>query len=436
MTNTTVKAGAGAQRVFLFLQGPHGPFFSELAEHLKTTGAACWRVAFNAGDGSKWRDAATLLRFRDSLHMWPAQLRAWMSSTGATDLVVYGDTRPHHAEAIRVARNAGLTIHVFEEGYLRPYWTTYERDGSNGNSMLMHITLDEMERALTRLPEAPVPPPPDRWGDLRMHMVHGALYHWHVLFRNGGFPNYRPHRDPSVAEEFRLHVLRLLRRPRHILERWATTRRIRVGGWPYHVVLLQLEHDASFRAFSDFASQADFVTKVIAAFAAGAPQHHHLVFKAHPLEDGRAPIEATIRSRAREHGVSHRMSFVRGGKLAYLLKAARSAVTVNSTSAHQALWRGLPVRCFGTCVYDKPGLVSHQPLPAFFADPLPPDPATYAIYRQFLLETSQLPGGFYSVKGRAQLLRNVVDRMLLPDGPYTMRLHLPETKAQQLSVVQ
>ena len=126
---------------------------------------------------------------------------------------------------------------------------------------------------------------------------------------------------------------------------------------------------------------------------------------------------------------------MRGGKLAYLLQAARSAVTVNSTSAHQALWRGLPVRSFGISVYDKPGLVSHQPLDAFFADPMPPDPGAYAIYRQFLLETSQIPGGFYSAKGRAQLFRQVVDRMLSPNAPYDLRLKTRETEAQQLQVV-
>ena len=434
MTNTTGKPQTSPQRSFLFLQGPHGPFFSELANRLRETGASCFRVAFNAGDGSRWRDRSSLLAFRDPLDAWPDQLRQWIAKTAATDLVLYGDVRRHHAEAIRIAKDAGLTIHIFEEGYLRPYWATYERDGSNGNSRLMRITLEQMANALNRTADVPALPP-DRWGDLRMHMVHGALYHWHVLFRNHSFPHYRPHRDQSVSEEFRLQLLRLLRRPRHMVERWITTRRIRTGGRPFHVVLLQLEHDANFRAYSDFASQTDFVDMVIHGFAKGAPPHHRLVFKAHPLEDGRAPLERTIRDGALTHGVQDRVHFVRGGKLAYLLQAARSAVTVNSTSAHQALWRGLPVRSFGISVYDKPGLVSQQALPDFFADPMPPDTGAYAIYRQFLLETSQVPGGFYSTKGRSQLLRQVVDRMLSPDDPYALRLEPRETEAQQLRVV-
>ncbi|OSQ47011.1 capsule biosynthesis protein [Marivita geojedonensis] len=434
MTNTTGKPDTNSGRVFLFLQGPHGPFFSELAQHMQQTGARCWRVVFNAGDGSRWQDRNTLLVFHDRIEDWPAQFATWIEDIEATDIVLYGDTRRHHAEAIAIARKAGLTVHVFEEGYLRPYWATYEREGSNGNSRLMQITLAQMEQALTRTADVPALPP-DQWGDLRMHMVHGALYHWHVLFRNHGFPHYRPHRDQTVAEEFRLHLLRLLRRPRHMVQRWAATRHIRKGGWPFHVVLLQLEHDASFRSFSGFESQTDFVEMVISEFARGAPPHHRLVFKAHPLEDGRAPLEAAIRASAEQHGLSDRVFFVKGGKLAYLLASARSAVTVNSTSAHQALWRGLPVRSFGTSVYDKASLVSHQPLSDFFAEPTPPNPDAYAIYRQFLLETSQLPGGFYSSRGRAQLLRQVVDRMLDPVDPYDHRLQPQETKPQHLRLV-
>ena len=432
---TTGQTAAADKRVFLFLQGPHGPFFSELAQKLISTGAECWRIAFNAGDGTGWRCRNRLLRFTDPVETWDHRFTTWVQETGATDLVLYGDTRSHHATAVSIARKRNLTIHVFEEGYLRPYWATYERDGSNGNSRLMSITLDEMADALDRTSTMPVVPP-DRWGDLRHHMVHGALYHWHVLFRNRSFPNYRPHRDQTVKEEFALQVLRLLGRPRHIAERWLATRNIRTQGWPYHVALLQLEHDASFRAFSTFRSQTEFIDLVIRGFADGAPGHHRLVFKAHPLEDGRAPIETAIRDGSKRYGVQSRVTFIRGGKLAHLLQSARSAVTVNSTAAHQALWRGLPVRSFGTSVYDKPALVSHQPLPEFFANPDAPDPTQYAIYRQFLLETSQIPGGFYSAKGRAQLLRQVVDRMLLPQGPYTIRLSAAASKSQQLRVVQ
>ena len=41
-----------------------------------------------------------------------------------------------------------VTTHVFEEGYLRPYWITYERGGANAASPLMYLTLKQRIPAL------------------------------------------------------------------------------------------------------------------------------------------------------------------------------------------------------------------------------------------------------------------------------------------------
>ena len=42
------------QRHFLFLQGPHGPFFGKLAKALVVTGAKVSRIGFNRGDQYFW----------------------------------------------------------------------------------------------------------------------------------------------------------------------------------------------------------------------------------------------------------------------------------------------------------------------------------------------------------------------------------------------
>ncbi len=130
--------------------------------------------------------------------------------------------------------------------------------------------------------------------------------------------------------------------------------------FPYHLALLQLEHDASFQAHSSFSTLTDFLRFVIEILAQSAPQHHHLVFKAHPLEDGRVPLQGDIRKLAAKYGVAARVHFVRSGKLAALLDGAKSVVAVNSTAAQQALWRGLPLKAFGQAVYAKPEFVSQQ----------------------------------------------------------------------------
>ena len=429
MSKATVPA-----RVFLFLQGPHGPFFHRLGAMLRRAGAEVWRVGFNAGDRAFWFHPQSYLPFDGSPEDWPARLEALLDEKRVTDLVLYGDTRRIHAEAIAAARARGLTVHVFEEGYMRPYWVSYERGGANGHSRLMDMGIEEMRAALAQSDmEAPLPP--GHWGDMRQHIFYGALYHWFVMFRNRDYRSFRPHRDLNVAQEFRLYLKRLLLMPLHRAERLLETLRIRRGGFPYHLVLMQLEHDASFRQHSPFASLTEFLELVLEGFAEGAPGHHHLVFKAHPLEDGRAPVRRTIRAAATRLGIADRVHFVRGGKLAQLLNDARTAVTVNSTAGQQVLWRGIPLRVFGAAVYAKPAFVSNQPLAEFFAQPNRPDTRAYRDYRRYLLETSQVPGGFYSARGRRQLLRLVVDMMLSPDDPYDALRHGTAAPRQQLRVV-
>jgi capsular polysaccharide export protein len=384
---------------------------------LRTTDAQVWRVGFNAGDAAFWGRDPNYIPFEADISAWPQTLGAILRARAITDIVLYGDTRPLHAEAVKQAKAAGLRIHVFEEGYMRPYWVTYERDGSNGHSALMNISVTDMKNRLAQS-DGDMPTPPAQWGDMRQHIFYGALYHWFVMFMNAGYPAFQTHRALPIGKEAALYTKRLLLMPFLALERMWTTRRIKAGGFPYHIALLQLEHDASFQAHSSFANMDAFISMVIDGFADGAPAHHHLILKAHPLENGAYPLRQKINDKADAHGIAGRVHYVRGGKLAQVLDEACSAVTVNSTAGQQALWRGIPLKSFGTAVFNKPEFISEQTLPEFFENPTHPDTGAYRDYRQFLLETSQVPGGYYSSSGRKQLLRQVIDMMLDAQSPY------------------
>jgi len=425
---------SGAGKVFLFLQGPHGPFFYQLSRVLLAAGAEVYKIGFNQGDRAFWKEDATFLPYFGKLTDWGEEIREVLDDMAVTDIVLYGDTREVHAEAVAAARDRGLKVHCFEEGYLRPYWVTYERGGVNGHSRLCDMSVDDMRAELMDR-DIDLPDAPARWGDMRHHAFYGALYHGHILFRNRAFRNYRTHRELSVFQEFRLHFRRLLAMPFHALQRRAAQARIRRDGYVYHLALLQLGHDSSIQHHSPLSSMPEFIRMTIDAFAEGAPIHHHLIIKTHPLEDGRFPLRKIALEAARKAGIENRVHFVRGGKLAGLMNFAKSVVTINSTAAQQALWRGLPLKVFGNSVYRKPEFVSEQPLPEFFADPWKPDARAYRDYRHYLLETSQVMGGFYSSKSRRRLIRGVVDMVLDEADPYDS-LHIENaTPRQQLRVV-
>ncbi|MFN3606820.1 MAG: capsule biosynthesis protein CapA, partial [Cypionkella sp.] len=297
--NTHSNTTTAAARRFLLLQGPHGPYFAQLGQMLRTAGAQVWRVGFNLGDRMFWPHAG-FIPYRGPHESWPAACADLLDSHQITDLVLYGDTRPIHAQAILAARARGHTVHVFEEGYLRPYWITYERGGANGNSRLMDLTVAQMQTAIAPY-DMDLPDAPARWGAMRAHVFWGALYHWFVLTGFWRFAHFRPHRSLTVGQEFVLYLRRLALMLPHRWERMAATRRIQRGGFPFHLVLLQLEHDASFQMHSPFSTMGEFLELVVAGFARGAPAHHHIVFKAHPLEDGRAPIAPHLRQLARAY---------------------------------------------------------------------------------------------------------------------------------------
>lgn len=422
------------KRHFLFLQGPHGPFFFELSRLLQAAGHKVSRIGVNRGDAYYWPDKATYSAYTDPASGWECHISGFMDTRQVTDLVVYGDTRPIHATAKACARARGVRIHCFEEGYLRPYWITYERDGANGHSKLMDLSMEEISSRIHQ-PDAAQPDAPALWGAMWRHTLLGSLYHANILFRNGSYPNFASHRSESVQREWMLHCKRLVGYPWEILRRRITTRKLMRLGAPYHVALLQLGHDASVQDHSPVKSMRGFVELCIEGFANGAPGHHQLVFKAHPLEDGREPVARIVAEVAAAHGISERVWYIYGGKLGPLLDRANSAVTVNSTAGQQALWRGLPLKAFGRAVYSRPEFVSDQPLQDFFAAPRPPDSGAYRLYRQFLLETSQISGGYYSASGRRIAKRKAIDLLLNDCDIYDAQGNTDDTPGIKLTVV-
>ncbi len=419
---------------FLFLQGPHGPFFGQLAQSLQRAGHDVMRIGFTHGDRFFWPKSLTYLPFKGAEVDWESKLRAEIAERGISDIVLYGDCRPLHVAAVKIAKELDLPLHSFEEGYLRPYWATYERGGTNGNSALMELSIDEMRFALsgnkTELGEAP-----SQWGALWHHVWYGMLYHLNFLRRSGPYKKYSRHRKGSMLTELHMHARRLAMMPWTSIARRIATRRLLNKGQPFYLGLLQLGHDSSIQSHSDFDNVVEFIDLCTAQFARAAKPHYRLVFKAHPLEDGRENLCKNIKRVANKYGVNGRVDAIYGGKLGELLDNTSGVVTINSTAAQQALWRGLPVRALGRSVYDKSEFVSNQPLAEFYNQPHLPDRAAYEDYRRYLLHTSQVPGGFYTQAGRAALMRKTTDMMLDHRDPYAV-LHDRSVAKKHLKVVE
>ena len=402
-------AGPQEGRVVLFLQGPPGAFFRRLAEHLESLGATCIKVRLNPGDFFDTLGQRAV-SYRGSFTAWPDWLRRFGTERGVTDLVFYGDCRPYHKVAADVLRRQGVRVHVFEEGYLRPRWITYERDGVNGNSKLISLPLSRIDKKAL---EGVRTPDDTSVGDpMWPYIWKGLRYYAYNFFFCFLYPFYRGHRSQGLIEEawywtFRWPILpRVKRRAR------ARARAVLNAAKPIHLVLLQLNGDFQLREHSPFNSVTEFIELCIKTYAEAGIRDEPLVFKNHPLDIGHLNLDRFVRETARAHGVEDQCVFIDGGKLAKLLDLTKSVVAVNTTSCQQTIGRGIPTKVLGTAIYNHTGLTSDQTLQAFFQDPQPPDPELYGLFRRLLLVTSQINGNFSTAKGIDMTLEPLGRKML------------------------
>ncbi|MCB1851924.1 MAG: capsule biosynthesis protein CapA, partial [Gammaproteobacteria bacterium] len=107
----------GSQRSFLFLQGCTSPFFARLGAALRNSGHSVYRINFNTGDACYWgwQPAWNFSRPVEELADF---LEKKFTTIGFSDLIMLGDTRPVHRQAIPVAIRHEARLHILEEGYL------------------------------------------------------------------------------------------------------------------------------------------------------------------------------------------------------------------------------------------------------------------------------------------------------------------------------
>ena len=106
-----------------------------------------------------------------------------------------------------------------------------------------------------------------------------------------------------------------------------------------------------------------------------------------------------------------------GGKLAYLAKHARGAVSINSTACQVSIRRGVPTKVLGRAIYNHRTIVASGSLEEFFSNPQPPDVEAYNLFRRFLLLTVQINGNFYSRAGIELALDPLVEKLFAKIDP-------------------
>jgi capsular polysaccharide export protein len=397
----------GAPRTVLLLQGLMGRLFRRLGQSLRARGYRVHKVNFNGGDRLFWRLPGGV-DYRGTPEDWPAALVRLIGDLKVTDVMLFGDCRPLHLAAISVCRAMGVTVHVFEEGYIRPDWVTFEAGGVNGHSSLPR------DPAWYRAQAAHLPPAPEHHpvpSSFRRRAVEALFYNVADVFTRWRYPHWRSHRPwPPLVEG--MGWVRRLRGRRAAAERsGALVAGLAARGDPYVLFPLQLDSDAQIRLHSSFAGIADALRLVIASFAAHAPAGLRLLVKEHPLDNGVRDWREEAAGLAALYGVQARVDYMESGDIVPVARAARGMVTINSTSGTLALSEGVPVIALGQAIYDMEGITDQGGLDAFWANPRAPDAETFAAFRRVLVDRCLVPGGFFSEEALGEVTRGVIARL-------------------------
>ena len=378
-------------RRILLLQGPVGPFFWRLSKLLRAAGATVYKVNFNGGDCLFYPRAA--ISWRRPMQEWPKFFESLLGELRIDIVILFGDCRPIHRVARKIAWQHGVNVGAFEEGYVRPNFITFERFGVNGYSLV--------PRRPDFYAQRPAPPnSPERevgytfwWSALW-----AALYYLSADLCQPWFSRYTHHRPLTIREAgpwIRAGWRKLYYRwmERKVLGTLTGNLSKR-----FFLVPLQISCDSQVSEHSRFNTVADFVRYVVASFAAKAPRDVTLVIKHHPLDKAYHDYGQLIRQLAAKHALEHRLLYIHDQHLPTLFNHMRGAVVINSTVGFSALAHHAPLKTLGVAIYDFEGLTFQGPLDDFWhaAEDFRPDSTLAQRFRAYLIAQTQINGSCYT----------------------------------------
>jgi capsular polysaccharide export protein len=375
----------------LLLQGPHGPFFKRVARVLASAGASSVdKINFNGGDMLFYPTDA--IAYRGKPTDWAAYLDEFIQKNKIDCVMVFGDCRPIHIEARSVAYARKVQYWVFEEGYVRPNFITFELHGVNGFTCLPteRTTYDHWQPA-NLVDEVTVPPSFLLAAKYAMAYFTAATSGW-LWFRH-----YQHHRNLTMLDGLywvRSYVRKLRFRDK---EANALDDLKPKSKGKFFLVVLQVTADAQVKMHSPYESISEFIVDTVRSFAKHGPQDAALVIKHHPMDRGYSNYNDLLVQLATQYGLANRIRYIHDQHLPTLLANAEGVVTINSTVGLSALSHGTPTIAMGTAVYDMEGLTCQVGLEAFWRNPAAhrPDPLLHEKFLNYVTAHTQINGNFY-----------------------------------------
>ncbi|EIL9243719.1 capsule biosynthesis protein [Campylobacter coli] len=374
-------------KTVLLLQGPVGTFFHRLAIKMEKNKTKVLKLNFNGGDfffypnGKRCKcDEKDLENFYEN----------FFKEKKIDAIVMYNDCRLIHAKAIKVARKLGIGIWIFEEGYLRPYCITFEKDGVNANSSLPRDKNFYLScNILTKESIKEIP------GGFKF-MAFSAFLYWLFSFLLAPFFNNKLHHRTLFPFEFLFWFRSLYRKYLYKFTEKKLNQKIYSLEKKYFLAILQVYNDTQIKHHYK-KSIEEFIEELILSFANHARAKSYLIFKHHPMDRGYRNYSKLINELSQKYHVEGRIFYVHDTYLPTLLKNALGCITINSTVGLSAILEGCPTKVCGNAFYNFEGLSYPKKLQFFWreAHAYKPNPNLVLNFKNYLLNTNQFNGNFY-----------------------------------------
>ena len=411
----------------LLLQGPVGPFFKRFAVELESHGTRVTKINFNAGDSIYFR-GANAISYRQPMDEWPAYFRSLVAERVIDSMFLVGDCRAMHKAVIPIARELGIAVWVFEEGYLRPDHITLERDGVNGNSS-MSKDPDLYRREVSTL--GPAPRAEQIGSTFAPFAVQSVVYACALAAGAFRYPHYQHHRDLRLVGQAVAWVKSSWRKQACAMKERGIIEKA-TGEWSGNFFLVPLQLHCDFQiVHSDYESIPAFIEEVLETFSKHGPADTRLLVKHHPLDRAYRDYTRLLQQLSRRFGIEDRVHYIHDQHLPSLLKHARGVVTMNSTVGTSALYHGAPVKVMGRAIYNIPELTYQGSLANFFCEIGKVDDELFRAFNRWMREHNQINGSFYktsTVDTAREVLRFLDNQRPEPDVQASEDDRLPDRK--------
>lgn len=379
----------------LLLQGPMGGFFYRLSKWLNSKNIECYKINFNGGDRFFYKSETNVYDYKGRLDDYSVWIEAFLIEHDIDSIVCFGDCRKYHKFSKIIAKKNNINFFVFEEGYIRPNYITFEQDGVNFfSNFLNHYKntkiLEEGNDLVCDINDVK--------NSYSKMVISAIIYYIFWVLFSFQYSGYQHHRNIRPIKELGCWVLSGFRSIQNkLFEKDKFNRFLQQYSKKYFIFALQVHNDSQITIHSDLKSVEKYIVLVLESFSCHSDPSMHLLLKHHPMDRGYRNYSKLINEYAKRFKIEGRVHYFCDIHFPTLLKHSLGLVTVNSTTGIQALYHNVPVKVLGHALYNLPKLTNQYALSEFWRNPDKVDTTYFSYFRKELISYSQLNGSFYGI---------------------------------------